>query len=84
MSATNGGLKLHSVPQFTAEDVTNLAQTAAFLVQACGSAGDANAGLEAASILGDLAKRIAQSLPLSEQLRLTPPPLRMAQDRDGE
>lgn len=84
--ATNGNGHTQTLGRrgavFTAEDVTNLAQLSAFVAQACASAGDPDAGLTAADILGELARRIAASLPLQEQLRLTPPPLRIAEDRD--
>lgn len=65
---------------FTAEDVTNLAQIATFVAQVCTDAGHADEGLNVSSILGDLAKRVAQHLPLTEQLRLERPPIEVKQE----
>lgn len=78
------GNRTHSAtlngPAFTAEDVTNVAQIASFVAKVCSDAGHATEGLQVADVLGDLAKRITQSLPVMEQLRLAPPPLALQQE----
>jgi hypothetical protein len=70
-------------PTFTAEDVTNLAQVAAFIAQVCTDAGHSVEGLNTAGILGDLATRITRALPLNEQLRLSHPPVEVAKESNG-
>lgn len=80
----NGNGLAARVAGFTAEDVTNLAQIAAFVAQVCTDANHSVEGLQVAGILGDLAKRVTQHLPIAEQLRLAPPPLDLHQDHRAD